>query len=78
VEEFLDALQRITKGGSVVDPALVRELVSARRRQDPLAALSAREREVARLDGRGTLQTPASPGGCGSPRAPSRNTSAAS
>ena len=49
VEEFLDALQRITRGGSVVDPALVRELVSARRRQDPLAALSAREREVLAL-----------------------------
>jgi len=49
VEEFLDALQRIAKGGSVVDPALVRELVSARRRQDPLAALSAREREVLAL-----------------------------
>jgi len=49
VEEFLDALARIAKGGSVVDPALVRELVSARRRQDPLAALSAREREVLAL-----------------------------
>jgi DNA-binding NarL/FixJ family response regulator len=49
VEEFLDALQRIAKGGSVVDPALVRELVTARRREDPLAALSAREREVLAL-----------------------------
>ena len=49
VEEFLDALQRIARGGSVVDPALVRELVSARRREDPLAALSAREREVLAL-----------------------------
>ncbi len=49
VEEFLDALARIAKGGSVVDPALVRELVSARRRQDPLAALSGREREVLAL-----------------------------
>jgi DNA-binding NarL/FixJ family response regulator len=49
VEEFLDALQRITRGGSVVDPALVRELVTARRREDPLAALSAREREVLAL-----------------------------
>ena len=46
VEEFLDALQRIAKGGSVVDPALVRELVTARRREDPLAALSERERQV--------------------------------
>jgi DNA-binding NarL/FixJ family response regulator len=49
VEEFLDALQRISRGGSVVDPALVRELVTARRREDPLAALSAREREVLAL-----------------------------
>jgi serine/threonine-protein kinase PknK len=49
VEEFLDALQRIARGGSVVDPALVRELVAARRRDDPLAVLSAREREVLAL-----------------------------
>jgi serine/threonine-protein kinase PknK len=49
VDEFLDALGRIAKGGSVVDPALVRELVTARRRDDPLEALSAREREVLAL-----------------------------
>jgi len=49
VEEFLDALQRIARGGSVVDPALVQELVTARRRQDPLAVLSARERQVLEL-----------------------------
>jgi len=49
VEEFLDALQRIAKGGSVVDPTLVRELVTVRRRQDPLAVLSVREREVLEL-----------------------------
>jgi DNA-binding NarL/FixJ family response regulator len=49
VGEFLDAMQRITRGGTVVDPALVRELVTARRRKDPLAALSAREREVLAL-----------------------------
>ena len=46
VDEFLDALARVARGGSVVDPALVRELVAARRRDDPLDALSAREREV--------------------------------
>jgi DNA-binding NarL/FixJ family response regulator len=46
VTEFLETLERIAKGGSVVDPALVQELVSARRRKDPLAALSEREREV--------------------------------
>jgi DNA-binding NarL/FixJ family response regulator len=49
VAEFLDTLQRIARGGSVVDPALVAELVSARHRDDPLAALSAREREVLAL-----------------------------
>ena len=49
VEEFIDTLQRIARGGSVVDPALVAELVAARHRDDPLAALSAREREVLAL-----------------------------
>jgi DNA-binding NarL/FixJ family response regulator len=49
VEEFIDTLERVARGGSVVDPALVAELVAARRRDDPLAALSAREREVLAL-----------------------------
>jgi DNA-binding NarL/FixJ family response regulator len=49
VAEFLDTLERVASGGSVVDPALVRELVAARRRDDPLAVLSAREREVLAL-----------------------------
>ncbi|MGI5286380.1 response regulator transcription factor [Nonomuraea polychroma] len=49
VEEFVDTVRRIARGGSVVDPALVQELVSARRRDDPLDVLSAREREVLAL-----------------------------
>jgi DNA-binding NarL/FixJ family response regulator len=49
VADFVDTLQRIAKGASVIDPALVQELVSARRRDDPLAVLSAREREVLML-----------------------------
>ena len=49
IEEFIDTLERIANGGSVVDPALVQELVAARRRNDPLDALSAREREVLAL-----------------------------
>jgi DNA-binding NarL/FixJ family response regulator len=49
VQEFIETLGRIVKGGSVVDPALVNELVAARRRDDPLAALSQREREVLAL-----------------------------
>jgi DNA-binding NarL/FixJ family response regulator len=46
VEEFLETLDRVLKGGSAVDPALVQELVAARRVRDPLAELSPREREV--------------------------------
>ena len=49
VAEFVETLERLAKGGSVVDPALVQELVSARRRHDPLAMLSAREQEVLAL-----------------------------
>jgi DNA-binding NarL/FixJ family response regulator len=46
VAEFLETLDRIVNGGSVVDPALVQELVAARRAEDPLDVLSPREREV--------------------------------
>lgn len=49
VEDFVESLERIARGGSIVDPALVRELVAAQRRDDPLAALSSREREVLTL-----------------------------
>lgn len=49
VTDFVDTLQRIARGASIVDPALVQELVSARRRDDPLAVLSAREQEVLML-----------------------------
>jgi DNA-binding NarL/FixJ family response regulator len=49
VDEFLDTLDRILNGGSAVDPALVQELVAARRVTDPLQELSAREREVLEL-----------------------------
>jgi serine/threonine-protein kinase PknK len=49
VADFVDTLRRVARGASVVDPALVQELVAARRRNDPLAALSEREREVLAL-----------------------------
>jgi len=49
VDEFIDTLERIVRGGSVVDPALVQELVAARRVEDPLEVLSSREREVLAL-----------------------------
>jgi len=40
VDEFIETLERIVRGGSVMDPALVQELVSARRRNDPLEDLT--------------------------------------
>jgi len=49
VGEFVETLERIIKGASVVDPALVQELVAARRVEDPLDVLSPRERQVLAL-----------------------------
>jgi serine/threonine-protein kinase PknK len=49
VADFIDSLERVARGASVVDPALVAELVSARRRDDPLSVLSERESEVLAL-----------------------------
>ena len=49
VQDFLESLERILRGAAVVDPALVQELIAARRRDDPLEELSPREREVLAL-----------------------------
>ncbi len=49
VDDFIETLNRIIRGGSAVDPALVQQLVDARRFGDPLGDLSPREREVLSL-----------------------------
>jgi serine/threonine-protein kinase PknK len=49
VEEFIQTVQRIARGGSVIDPTLVKELVGVRRANDPLAVLTEREGEVLAL-----------------------------
>jgi DNA-binding NarL/FixJ family response regulator len=49
IDQFIESVQRIAAGASVVDPSLVQELVRARRRRDPLDVLSSREREVLAL-----------------------------
>jgi DNA-binding NarL/FixJ family response regulator len=49
VDDFVESINRIARGGAVVDPGLVQELVRARRRHDPLDALTPREREVLAL-----------------------------
>lgn len=46
VDDFIGVVDRVARGGSVIDPAVVQELVSIRRRNDPLDALSPRELEV--------------------------------
>jgi DNA-binding NarL/FixJ family response regulator len=49
VTEFIESLHHVVRGGTAVDPVLVRELVAAQRTSDPLDALSPREREVLAL-----------------------------
>jgi DNA-binding NarL/FixJ family response regulator len=49
VAEFAETASRIAAGGSVVDPEIVREMIAARRRDDPFRQLTDRERQVLAL-----------------------------
>jgi DNA-binding NarL/FixJ family response regulator len=49
LDDLTDALERIVAGGTALDPEVVAALFARRRRRDPLAALSPREREVLAL-----------------------------
>ncbi|MDQ2677884.1 MAG: response regulator transcription factor [Actinomycetota bacterium] len=53
VTEFLDAVSRVGGGGTVLDPEVVAQILARSRRQDPIARLSPREREVLALMGEG-------------------------
>jgi DNA-binding NarL/FixJ family response regulator len=46
IDEFLESIDRLSRGGSVVDPSLVVELLAARTADDPLDGVTSREREV--------------------------------
>jgi len=46
VDRFLEAVRRVAEGGSALDPEVVSTLLGRRRRDDPLADITAREREV--------------------------------
>jgi DNA-binding NarL/FixJ family response regulator len=46
LEDFIETVDRVIGGGSVVDPAIVQELVNVRHREDRLERLTQREREV--------------------------------
>jgi DNA-binding NarL/FixJ family response regulator len=46
IDTFTDAVRRVASGGSALDPEVVSLLLGRRRREDPLEALTPREREV--------------------------------
>jgi DNA-binding NarL/FixJ family response regulator len=49
IDEFLDAVRRVARGGTAIDPEVVSQLLGKRREDDPLADLSPRELEVLEL-----------------------------
>jgi DNA-binding NarL/FixJ family response regulator len=53
VNEFADAVRRVSEGGSAFDPAVVSRLVGRRQGEDPLDSLTPREREVLELMAQG-------------------------
>ena len=46
IREFMDALRRVARGGTALDPEVVAQLMVRQRADDPLSALTPREREV--------------------------------
>jgi len=46
VGEFIDAVDRVARGGAALDPEVVAQVMARRRRDDPLESLTPREREV--------------------------------
>jgi DNA-binding NarL/FixJ family response regulator len=54
VQDFTDAVRRVARGGSAIDPTIVSALVRRRRADDPLARLTPRERQVMELMASGT------------------------
>ena len=49
VDRFVESVKRVAEGGSALDPEVVAQLVGRARRDDPLAELTPREREVMEL-----------------------------
>jgi DNA-binding NarL/FixJ family response regulator len=46
LDDFLDAVHRVGRGGTAIDPEVVAQLLGGRPKDDPLAELTRREREV--------------------------------
>jgi DNA-binding NarL/FixJ family response regulator len=49
VEDFIDAVRRVARGGTAVDPTVVSQLLGRTRPNDPIASLTERERSVLEL-----------------------------
>jgi len=54
VQDFTDAVRRVARGGSAIDPTIISALLQRRRHDDPLARLTPRERQVIALMATGT------------------------
>jgi DNA-binding NarL/FixJ family response regulator len=56
-DQFVDAIRTVAAGGTVMDPEVVSKLLGRRSRDEPIARLSAREREVLELMAEGRSNT---------------------
>ena len=57
VGEFLDALDRVARGGTVLDPRVIAQLLARQRRDSALETLTARERQLLALMAEGYSNT---------------------
>ena len=57
VSEFIDAVSRVARGGTALDPEVIAQVMARRRREDPLAPLTPRERDVLGLMAEGRSNT---------------------
>ena len=53
IDDFLEAVRRVGKGGTAIDPEVIGQLVGRRREDDPLEELTPRERAVLELMAQG-------------------------
>jgi len=53
IDDFLDSVRRVGRGGTAIDPEVIGQLVGRRREDDPLDELTPREREVLELMAQG-------------------------